>query len=336
MKKRMAVLMAALFSFAVLSGFCFASTEAAASPAQVIEIRMGFAESDTSPHYKGYQKIAENMQKASGGLLKVSLYPSNQLGNERDLYEGCQIGTMDAMIITNAVLTNFIPEAGVLDQPFLFATEDEAHKVIDGKLGDMIKKKSAEKGVLLVGWCDSGFRDIFSAKPISSNADIKGKKIRTMENHMHMAAYNAIGAIATPMAFGDVFTALQQGTVDAYENSTANMYANRFYEVCKFAVRSRVHFAFQGVCISNKVWSRIPEDMKPALLKGIYEGCQLERQLLHEANEKYESELKKLGVTFVDVDRDALAKLARPAMDQFKLNREWLEVLNTELAAAKK
>lgn len=331
MKKMMAVLIAALFLVVVLVG-CSAN----AATAKVIEIKMGFAESDTSPHYKGYQKIAENMQKASGGLLKVSLYPSNQLGNERDLYEGCQIGTMDAMIITNAVLTNFVPEAAVLDQPFLFATAEEAHKVIDGKLGDMIKERSAKKGVQIVGWCDSGFRDIFSAKPINSNEDIKGKKIRTMENKMHMAAYNAIGAIASPMAFGDVFTALQQGTVDAYENSVANMYANRFYEVCKYAVRSHVHFAFQGVCISNKIWDQIPDDMKPALLEGIQKGCQLERELLHEANVAYEAELIKMGVQFVDVDRDALAALALPAMAQFNLNKEWLGILNEEIAAAKK
>lgn len=312
-----------------------APSSAAPAPQKTIEIKMGFAESDTSPHYKGYQKIAENMEKISNGLLKVTLYPSNQLGNERDLYEGCQIGSIDAMIITNAVLTNFIPEAAVLDQPFLFATAEQAHKVIDGKLGDMIEAESAKKGVQLAGWCDSGFRDVFSAVPIQSAEDIKGKKIRTMENKMHIAAYNAIGAIATPMAFGDVFTALQQGTVDGYENSVANMYGNKFYEVCKYAVRSRVHFAFQGVCISNKVWAQIPDAMKPALLEGIYEGCQLERQYLEEANVAWEEELKKMGVTFVDVDRDKLAAMALPAMAQFNLDQDWLKVLNEELAAAK-
>ncbi len=307
----------------------------APAPQKVIEIKMGFAESDSSPHYKGYQKIAENMERISNGLLKVTLYPSNQLGNERDLYEGCQIGSIDAMIITNAVLTNFIPEAAVLDQPFLFATAEQAHKVIDGKLGDMIKEESAKKGVQLVGWCDSGFRDIFSAAPINSADDIRGKKIRTMENKMHIAAYNAIGAIATPMAFGDVFTALQQGAIDGYENSVANMYGNKFYEVCKYAVRSRVHFAFQGVCISNKIWAQIPDAMKPELIAGINEGCQLERQYLDEANIAWETELQNMGVKFIDVDRDKLAAMALPAMAQFNLDKDWLKVLDEELQATK-
>ncbi|GHV50589.1 ABC transporter substrate-binding protein [Deltaproteobacteria bacterium] len=309
---------------------------AAHAASKEIKVRFGFAESDTSPHYKGYQIIAANMEKASKGLLKISLFPSNQLGSERDMYEGAQVGTMDALIITNAALTNFIPEAAVLDQPFLFDKPETAHQIIDGKLGDMIKEISAKKGVTILGWADSGFRDVFSAKPIKSIADIKGLKIRTMENKMHMAAYNAIGAIATPMAFGDVFTAMQQKTIDGYENSIANMYANRFYEVCKFGVRSRMHFAFQGMCISNKLWDRIPDEMKADIIKGVQEGCNLERKFLEEANQAYEKELAaQKGVTFIDVDRNELAKVAGDAMKQFSFNKEWLDILNSELKRVK-
>jgi tripartite ATP-independent transporter DctP family solute receptor len=276
------------------------------------------------------------MEKASKGLLKVSLFPSSQLGSERDMYEGAQVGTMDALIITNAALTNFVPEAAVLDQPFLFDNAEQAHKIIDGKLGDMIKENSAKKGVTILGWADSGFRDIFTAKPIKSAADLKGLKIRTMENKMHMAAYNAIGAIATPMAWGDVFTAMQQKTIDGYENSIANMYANRFYEVCKWGVRSRVHFAFQGMCISNKLWERISEEMKADIIKGVEEGCKLERVYLEEANQKYEKELiDDKGVVFIDVDRDELAKLTVESMKRFSFDKEWLDILNSELQRVK-
>ena len=309
---------------------------AATAAPKEIKVRLGFAESDTSPHYKGYQVIAANMEKASNGLIKVSLFPSSQLGSERDMYEGAQVGTMDALIITNATLTNFVPEAAVLDKPFLFDNAQQAHQVIDGKLGDMIKEISAQKGVTILGWADSGFRDVFSARPIASVADIKGMKLRTMENKMHMAAYNAIGAISTPMAWGDVFTAMQQKTIDGYENSIANMYANRFYEVCKFGVRSRVHFAFQGVCISNKVWDRVPAEMKADIIKGVEEGCKLERIYLEEANQKYEKELiEQKGVTFIDVDRAELAKLTVDAMKQFSFNKEWQDILDSELKRVK-
>lgn len=320
---------------AVLMVSCVMALGVQAAPKE-IKVRFGFAESDTSPHYKGYQVIAANMEKASKGLLKVSLFPSSQLGSERDMYEGAQVGTMDALIITNAALTNFVPEAAVLDQPFLFDNRKQAHQVIDGKLGDMIKEISAKKGVTILGWADSGFRDVFTAKPITSAEDLKGLKIRTMENKMHMAAYNAIGAIATPMAWGDVFTAMQQKTIDGYENSIANMYANRFYEVCKYGVRSRMHFAFQGMCISNKLWDRVPEEMKADIIKGVQEGCRLEREYLEEANQKYEKELvTDKGVTFIDVNRDALSKLTTDAMKQFTFNKEWQDLLNSELKRVK-
>lgn len=320
---------------AVLMVSCVMAFSTHAAPKE-IQVRFGFAESDTSPHYKGYQVIAANIEKASKGLLKVSLFPSSQLGSERDMYEGAQVGTMDALIITNAALTNFVPEAAVLDQPFLFDNREQAHQVIDGKLGDMIKEISAKKGVTILGWADSGFRDVFTAKPVKSAEDLKGLKIRTMENKMHMAAYNAIGAIATPMAWGEVFTAMQQKTIDGYENSIANMYANRFYEVCKYGARSRMHFAFQGMCISNKLWDRIPEEMKADIIKGVQEGCRLEREYLEEANQKYEKELiDDKGVTFIDIDRAALAKLATDAMKQFTFNKEWQDLLNSELKRVK-
>ncbi len=348
MKKKLSVLLVTLLLTSLFTGCGAKPAPAPATPAptapapapaptEAYNLKIGFAESDTSPHYKGYQKIAENIEKASNGAIKVTLYPSNQLGNERDLYEGMQVGTIDAAIVTNSILPNFIPETAVLDQPFLFPSVEAAHKVIDGKFGEMIKEKSAAVGVQILGWCDSGFRDIFSAKPINSIGDIKGLKIRTMENKMHMAAYNAIGAIATPMAFSDVFTAIQQGTVDGYENSVANMYANRFYEVCKYGVRSRMHFAFQPVCFSNKYWDSIPQELKPAIVQGIKEGADLQRQYLEEANNAYVSELTdKLSVQIIDVDHDALVEMAMPSMSQFNLDKGWNDILLAEIEAASK
>lgn len=334
-RSRWLIFSAVLLISCVMVFNCF-GTSAQAAASKEIKVRFGFAESDTSPHYRGYQIIAANMEKASKGLLKVSLFPSSQLGSERDMYEGAQVGTMDALIITNAALTNFVPEAAVLDRPFLFDNPEQAHKVIDGKLGDMIKEISAQKGVTILGWADSGFRDIFTAKPVKTASDLKGLKIRTMENKMHMAAYNAIGAIATPMAWGDVFTAMQQKTIDGYENSIANMYANRFYEVCKWGVRSRMHFAFQAMCISNKLWDRIPEEMKVDIIKGVKEGCDLERVYLEEANQKYEKELiAQKGVTFIDIDRAELAKQTIDAMKSFTFNKEWQGILDAELNRVK-
>ena len=183
-----------------------------------ITFKLGMVDPDGSNFHKGALAIAEEVNKATGGRITIQVFAGGQLGNERDMYEGAQMGTIDMFTASNAVLTSFIPEMAVLDQPFLFETADEAHRVIDGTVGTLIAEKTEEQKIHTVGWMDVGFRNIFSTRPVTSLEDMKNLKIRTMENDLHIAAFNAMGAIATPMASGDVFTGLQQGTIDAAEN----------------------------------------------------------------------------------------------------------------------
>lgn len=200
MKRVIVLLMASILSFSLVacgassagsttSSVSSAAASSAKSSQQPIVVKLGFAESESSVHYKGYQYLCDKVTEATDGLVTFELYASNSLGSERDLYEGCQMGTVDACIITNAVLTNFVPQAAVLDQPFLFDDYDPAWKFIDGPFGDYLEEKAAAGGVHIVGWMDSGFRSLFTTKPVSSIADLKGMKIRTMENQYHMAAY---------------------------------------------------------------------------------------------------------------------------------------------------
>ena len=190
-----------------------------ASADGVIHLKFGIVNSDTTNYYKGCVAIADEVREATNGKIDIKIYPSGQLGNERDLYEGAQLGSIDMFYAANAVMSSFIPEMKVLDQPFLFENAEEAHNVIDGELGELIAKKAEVQGIHVVGWMESGFRNVFSNRPVETIDDFSGLKIRTMENSMHMALFNNLGAMATPMASGDVFTGLQQKTIDAAENS---------------------------------------------------------------------------------------------------------------------
>ena len=127
------------------------------------------------------------MNKATGGRITIQVFAGGQLGNERDMYEGAQMGTIDMFTASNAVLTSFIPEMAVLDQPFLFETADEAHRVIDGTVGTLIAEKTEEQKIHTVGWMDVGFRNIFSTRPVAFLEDMKNLKIRTMENDLHLS-----------------------------------------------------------------------------------------------------------------------------------------------------
>lgn len=305
---------------------------AEASDTESIVIKMGMVDPDGSNFHKGGLAIAEEVKKATNGRITVQVFAGGQLGNERDMYEGAQMGTIDMFAASNAVLTSFIPEMAVLDMPFLFNTADEAHRVIDGKVGEMIAVKTLAQNVHTLGWMDVGFRNVFSTRPVKSIADFKNLKIRTMENKLHIAAFNALGAIATPMASGDVFTALQQGTIDAAENAVANLIANRYYEITKNVTYTNHVFGFMGVFMSDRAWKRIPDDLKDTFVKAVVTGAHKQRQFLVEANESAVKELTKLGINFYEIPIEELRGAVAPAMKEFtdSMNPAWVAAIEED------
>lgn len=311
------------------------NSDASAASGDVIKLKLGMVDPENSNYYKGAMAIAEEVKKATDGKIEIQVFAGGQLGNERDMYEGAQMGTIDICTTASAVMTQFIPEMAVLDQPFLFENAEQAHKVIDGKLGDLIAEKAAAQSIHIVGWMESGFRNVFSVNPIQSVDDFKGVKIRTMENDVHMSAFNALGAIATPMAAGDQFTALQQHTIDAAENATANVLANNFYEITKNITNTGHLFVFIGVGVSDKAWNQIPDDLKDKFVEGIKAGCNQQRQFLAEANVAAETELKAKGVTFHEIDKDSLKAVVTPTLEQFKdrMPQTWLDAIAADKAA---
>jgi tripartite ATP-independent transporter DctP family solute receptor len=306
-----------------------ATATTAASSGDTIELKFAMVDGETSNYYKGAQKIAEEVSAATNGKIKLTIYASGQLGNERDAWEGASMGTIDITTAANAVMSSFIPEMKVLDQPYLFDTAEEAHKVIDGALGQAIDEKAQAMGIHMVGWMESGFRNVFSNRPVKTLADFKGLKIRTMENDTHIAAFNSLGAIATPMAAGDQFTALQQKTIDAGENAIANVLANNFYDLTPNITWTNHLFVFIGIGVSDKAWNKIPDDLKDTFVAAVKKGCEAQRQYLVDANTEAETKLKDLGVTFYDIDREEIKNTMYPALEdsRSKLNPDWIKMI---------
>ncbi|GHU06305.1 ABC transporter substrate-binding protein [Betaproteobacteria bacterium] len=321
------------FSLASLAMvFLTGASFALAADTDSITIKLGMVDPDGSNYHKGALGIAEEVDKATNGRVKIQVLPGSQLGNERDMYEGAQMGTIEMFVSANAVMTNFIPEMVVLDQPFLFANADQAHRVIDGKLGALINQKTQAQGLRVVGWMESGFRNVFSSRPVANIGDFSGLKIRTMENKLHMAAFNALGAIATPMASGEVFTALQQKTIDAAENAIANVIANRYYEITKNITFTNHVFVFMGVIVSDKTWQRIPADLRDKFTAAVKAGCDRQRQMLVDANTAAEKELRGMGVKFFEIPPEQLAAKVAPAIQPFaaSMSKEWIDAINAD------
>ncbi|MCI8513702.1 MAG: TRAP transporter substrate-binding protein [Lachnospiraceae bacterium] len=309
-------------------------SEAAGDNGDTITFKMSLNDPETSNYYKGACAIADEVEKATNGRIKIEVYAGGSLGGERDCVELAMNNDLDIATTANSVLTNFIPEMGIIDQAYLWTSIDQAHAAVDGDLGAMISEKAEGIGLHVIGWMESGFRDTFSTKPIASVADFKGIKIRTMQNDFHMAAFNAFGAIATPMAYGEVFTALQQGTIDACENAISNCLASGFYEVTKNVTNTKHAYVYILVCMSDDAWNKVPEDLRDTFLEAVKKGYEAQRQYLVDANTEATEELKKLGVEFFDIDVNELQSLYQDAAEEegWTFDEEWQKAVDKAIS----
>ena len=195
-------------------------------------ISLGHTLSSTSHYSVGADAFKETLERLSDGAFTVTEHASGSLGGEREMIEGLQIGTVDVVITSSGPLGNFVPETYVLDLPFLFENYDQARCVLDSEVGDELLAKMSDHGLVGMAWSENGFRHLTnSQREIASPADTEGLRVRTMENAVHQEAFRQMGARPTPMAFPELFTALQQGTVDGQENPITVIVATNFWEV---------------------------------------------------------------------------------------------------------
>ena len=214
-----------------------------------------------------FQKWIED----NSDTLEVKIYAANALGEERAVYEGVQLGSgASAVISGTAILNNFNKRVAVLDLPFMWKGYDHAHHVLDGKVGEILTKELDTTGFHVLAWMDSwGFRNVVTAKKeVKKPADLKGLKIRTIQTPTYVAALNAMGANATPMAFGEVYTAMQTGVLDGYEHGAAVTKAQKFYEVAKYISLTQHLFGPLVFAYSNKEWAQLTDKEKAVTWMG--------------------------------------------------------------------
>lgn len=219
----------------IITGFFAAALLATGAQAQQ-KIVVGHALSPTSHYGVGAQAFIDTLTELSGGAFTGEQAPAGQLGGERDMIEGLQIGSLDLVITSTGPLGNFVPEIFALDLPFLFRDYDHARNTLDGEIGQELLAKIGENNLVGLAWSENGFRHITnSQRAVRTPGDLAGLKLRTMENRVHMTAFTGMGASPTPMAFPELFTALQQGVVDGQENPVTVITAAKFWEVQKYA-----------------------------------------------------------------------------------------------------
>ncbi len=193
------------------------------------------ADSATDPYTVGAKAFKTAVEANSKGSIEVQLYPNRQLGEEKQVMEAVRFGTVDMTIMTNAVIAQIEPAYQVNDLPFLYSSEEQARKALDGKLGNDLSALLAKKNMIVLGYMEGGFRQMINnKKPVGVPADVTGVKYRVMQNPMYIDMFTSLGGAAVPMAWGEVFTAVQQGTIDGLEIPVAVIDSSKMYEVTKF------------------------------------------------------------------------------------------------------
>jgi len=284
-------------------------------------IRAGIGLNDQHPQYKGLLKFKEIVEEKTNGAIKVETYHSGQLGDDRTMTEALQFGTQEVTIPSTAPIANFVKEFSVFDFPFLFPNEEVADEVLDGPVGQKFLDMLPDQELMGLAYWENGFRDLTnSERAVASAADFDGLKIRTMENDLHLDAFRALGANPTPMAFTELFTALQQGTVDGQENPYATIYLQKFYEVQSHVSNTHHIYSPFVFLMSKSFYDGLTEEQQQIVKDAAIEAGQYERQLNREANDKYLADLQAEGMTFTEITPEArqeMVDLIEPVIAEY-------------------
>ena len=273
----------------------------------VIMVSNGAAES--SPGVQAQlSTLAPEIETATDGKVGVEIYSAGQLGDDVTATEMVVAGQLDANNTSTAPLVNYVPELGIFDIPFLFADEAEADYILDNtEVGTYLNGKLEEMGIINVAWNENGFRELTNSKrPVATVADVAGLKIRTMENEFHEELWNSLGATATPMSSTELYTALEQGTVDGEENPIANLYAYQFQEVQDYiSITNHIYSPFL-LDFSKILWDGYGEDVQDAILTAAADYAAEERRINREAAEvDLQSCIDDYGIEVTYLEDDA-------------------------------
>jgi tripartite ATP-independent transporter DctP family solute receptor len=282
-------------------------------------LKMNISIQQNSHYGNAIDAFAREVEKRTQGRYKVQNFYAAALGAERESIEAVQLGTLDLVMTSTGPIPNFVPEVSILDIPFLFRDYAHARAVLDGPIGQEMLTKFDSKGFKALVWAENGFRHMTNSKhPVHSPADLKGLKLRTMENPIHIQAYKGFGLIPTPMAISEVFTALQQGTVDGQENPISSIQGQKFDQVQKHLSLTG-HVYSPAVILMNKdQWEKLSAADKQAFVEAAKEAVKVNRARIEDDERNGVSYFRSKGMEVVEnVDKAKFQEVLKPVFAEF-------------------
>ena len=282
-------------------------------------IKIGYTPAATSHYGVGTTVLCEDIEKGTQGRYKCQQCPNGSLGGEREMIEAVQLGTLDIVNTSTGPVGNFVPEVKIVDIPFLFRDYDHARRYLDGAAGQELLTKFPSKGLVALAWTENGFRHMTNSKrAIVKPADAAGLKMRTMENKVHMEGYKAFGIQPTPMAFPEVFGALQQGAVDGQENPIPVILASKFSQVQKHLSLTGHVYSPALYLTSPRLMNKLSEADKKVFYEAAKKAAVAQRKKVNEDEDNGIAQLEKEGMSVVrKVDGQAFRAALAPAMASY-------------------
>jgi tripartite ATP-independent transporter DctP family solute receptor len=289
------ILVLLVFLLTIGIGFFAIASEAAAA-GETFELKLGHLADPANPYALGATKIAELVEERTDGKLVIKIFPSSQLGNAQKLIEGLVLGTLDFAMTTTAVLGQFEPKLLVFGFPYMMRDRAHAYKALD-TIGMELGEGLELKGIKVLGYFENGIRHMINNKrKINTPDDMKGLKMRVMSTPVYIELMKSLGADPTPMAFGEVYSACQQGTIDGLECPAVHFWQKRFFEVNKYITLTGHTYESEPFLMSMKTWNKLPEEYQKILVEATAEALEYSRKIAVEQESDYFQKIKDSGI----------------------------------------
>ncbi|QDY71578.1 TRAP transporter substrate-binding protein [Qingshengfaniella alkalisoli] len=286
-------------------------------------IRVSNGINEDHPVGDGIRAMQECLDEKSGGKLELTAFWGGALGGDLQATQALRSGVQEAVVTSSSPLVGMIPALGVFDLPFLFKDASEADAVMDGEFGDLINEKLEEAGLINLAYWENGFRNVSnSVRPITKWEDLDGIKMRVMQNNIFLDTFKNLGANATPMSFGEVFSALETHTIDAQENPYVTIDTSKFYEVQDYVSETNHAYTPFLFLFSKPIWDTYTEDEQAALRECAVVGRDVERSVIREANQESLAKIQEEGIEYNTLSDDEYARMLEKSQIIYDKYRE--------------
>ncbi len=298
-------------------------------------LQLGTTVNEQNSFQVAAEKFAELVAERTNGEYKIEIYPNGTLGGESEMLDSMSMGMLDMGIITSGPFVNFSEDMGVLDMPFLFASNEEAYKIIDGEIGKELLATLEDAGLKGLAYAERGFRNVTnSVRPVTSAADLAGLKLRVMENEVYTATFKALGVNAVPMAWSEALTAMQQGTIEGEENPINVIYSYGLWDYGqKYVTLDRHSYSTAIITMSLDKFNELDEATQQIFVEAAQEAAEYERAWVADQEADQLETIKSNGVEVVEEpDVDSFREAVQPVYEAYPQYADYIARINAALA----